>query len=56
VAHAKSVAAQNNTTAALKVDEQRPSCDLCDEIIALDIYQNGTGEGKRADSEAAAPN
>jgi hypothetical protein len=38
--------------AALEVDEQRPSSDLCGEIIGPDIFQNGTGEEKAADSQA----
>jgi hypothetical protein len=34
--------------AALKVDEQRSSCDLCGEIIAPGMFINGIGESKGA--------
>jgi hypothetical protein len=39
-------------SAALKVDEQRPSCDLCGKIIGPDTSSFGTPEEKAADSEA----
>ena len=38
--------------AALKADEQRPSCDLCGKIIGLDTSSFGTPEETAADPEA----